>query len=366
MLLHHLLHDLRLTEVCVKRMLSPWLYIDVIYRFSSLYKCQQKYVSTLYKFVENLLHHNDNIKNLATLTSPKTITNHYKNHNIWNVNVDGDDRTDDSNELNKKSKSYVFVEQIRNHIDEGQLTWQDVRDEANVIVAATFETTSTALYLVCLCLAMHPECQDKLYKELIEIFPSPAKCSNYADNSRLTTELSYDGNGSIIFTDVTLEQLEQMKYTEMVINEAMRLFAPVPMVLRSASNEFQLRNGITIPKGTQIGIDIYNMQRRKDIWGPLAHTFNPDKHFGPYTKPHPFAFVPFTKGLRMCIGYRYAIILMKVMLAKIFLNFRLTTCTNVNMENIKIKGTISLKLVEYPLCQLQQRNSLNPNTNNKY
>ena len=49
---------------------------------------------------------------------------------------DVDETTDDSNVLNKKSKSYVFLEQIRNHIVEGQLTWQDVRDEANVIVAA--------------------------------------------------------------------------------------------------------------------------------------------------------------------------------------------------------------------------------------
>lgn len=222
---------------------------------------------------------------------------------------------------------------------------------------------------MCLCLAMHPECQDKLYKELINIFPLPPECANNASNSVATTEeeqLSGDGNGSLVFTDITLDQLERMKYTEMVINEAMRLFAPVPMVLRCASNEFQLRNGIAIPKGTQIGIDIYNMQRRKDIWGPLAHTFNPDNHFGPSIKPHPFAFVPFTKGLRMCIGYRYAIMLMKVMLAKIFRNFKLSSYTNVNMENIKIKGTISLKLVEYPLCQLQKRSSLHTETNNKY
>ena len=56
MLLQHvdLFGNLRLTEVCVKRMLSPWLYTDLIYCYSSLYKRQQKYVSTLHKFVENV------------------------------------------------------------------------------------------------------------------------------------------------------------------------------------------------------------------------------------------------------------------------------------------------------------------------
>lgn len=219
----------------------------------------------------------------------------------------------------------------------------------------TFETTSTALYFVCLCLAMHPEFQDKLYKELIEIFPSPMEYCNHAgtNDSTFREPSSDNGKGKLFFPNIKIDQLERMTYMEMVINEAMRLFAPVPMVLRRASTEFQLRNGRIIPKGTQICVDIYNMQRRKDIWGPLADTFNPDKHFGACTKPHSFAYVPFTKGLRMCIGYRYALILMKIMLAKIFRNFRLYT--NYNMQNLKIKGTISLKLTEYPLCYLQQR-----------
>lgn len=41
------------------------------------------------------------------------------------------------NEVNTKyNKSHVFVEHVRRHIEGGQLTWKDVIDEANVIVAA--------------------------------------------------------------------------------------------------------------------------------------------------------------------------------------------------------------------------------------
>lgn len=35
-----------------------------------------------------------------------------------------------------KSKTHIFVDQVHSYIETGQLTWQDVRDEANVIVAA--------------------------------------------------------------------------------------------------------------------------------------------------------------------------------------------------------------------------------------
>jgi len=178
---------------------------------------------------------------------------------------------------------------------------------------------------------MHPEYQDKLYAEL-------------------SAELPAHGN-------ITLEQLERLSYTEMAINESMRLFAPVPMVLRRAEQDLQLRRDdgdYLIPAGTQIGIDIYNMQRDVRIWGPLAKSYNPDAHFGQDAPPHhAFAFVPFTKGLRMCIGYRYALMLMKLLLAKIFRNYRIRT--EAQLEQLLVKGNISLKLKEYPLCRVERR-----------
>ncbi|XP_037816413.1 probable cytochrome P450 313b1 isoform X2 [Lucilia sericata] len=360
-----------ITEVCVKRMLSPWLYSDTVYRYSSLFKRQRQYINILYEFVENLLEVKQNSN-----TSPSTVTTTtavkkrpmstgmrmHDNENKVKANLQNFYECDNEEEIGRvnKSKSRVFVKQVKQHIEEGQLTWQDVRDEANVIVAATFETTSTALYLVCLCLAMHPEYQDKLYNELVEIFPTNnrktrAHNSGKKDLQESPNQLRNGGYDDLVLTEITLEHLERMTYAEMVINEAMRLFAPVPMVLRQASCDFQLGNGTIIPEGTQIGIDIFNMQRSEQVWGAHATTFNPDKHFATTHKPHPFAFIPFTKGLRMCIGYRYALILMKIMLAKIFRNFRIHT--DAKMSDLIIKGTISLKLCQYPLCELQQRTS---------
>ncbi|XP_037950230.1 probable cytochrome P450 313b1 [Teleopsis dalmanni] len=306
-----------LTEVCARRMLSPWLYPDILYQYSSLYLKQKKVVNVLFGFIENLL------SDLMT-TQDKSADEP--------ANTDNND----NDIFVKRKQKEIFIEQMRNNVNQGQFTWKDVRDEANVTIAATFETTSTALYIVCLCLAMHPESQEKLYAELVEIFP---------DNS--------DTNN--IYHEVTSEHLQRMTYTETVINEAMRLFAPVPVVIRRAMADFELPNGVVIPKGTQIVMDIFNMQRNKDIWGSEAHSYRPDLHFGPdaQLKSHPFAFVPFTKGVRMCIGYRYALMLMKVVLAKIFRNYRLQT--DAKIKDINVKCTISLKLHKYPLCTATKR-----------
>lgn len=179
---------------------------------------------------------------------------------------------------------------------------------------------------------MHPEYQDKLYEELCAELPEEKG-------------------------DIDMDQLERLTYTEMVINESMRLFAPVPMVLRRAGRDLELRREdgqFSIPEGTQIGIDIYNMQRDVRVWGPLARSYNPEAHFGAEAPPHhPFAFVPFTKGLRMCIGYRYALLLMKLLLAKIFRSYCIRT--EARLEQLQVKGNISLKLREYPLCRVQRR-----------
>ena len=149
------------------------------------------------------------------------------------------------------------------------------------------------------------------------------------------------------------EDIEKMTTIEMAINEAMRLIAPVPAVLRTVNNDFSLNSGVVVPKGTQIVLDIFNMQRRTQVWGEEALKFNPELHFGPGANYHQYAFIPFTKGLRMCIGYRYAYNLMTIIIAKLFRNFELKT--SAKLEDLEVKGTISIKLVEYPEITIRAR-----------
>ncbi|XP_064546969.1 probable cytochrome P450 313b1 isoform X2 [Drosophila montana] len=288
----------RITEVCVKRMLSPWLYPELIYRWSRLFDRQQKVVGVLFGFVEQLLQPAVSVVGVEGSDANKHLEQQQQHQQ----------QRQQEQQQRIKSKS-IFIEQVREHVERGQqMSWQDVRDEANVIIAA-----------------------EKLHEEL---------CAELPDHG-----------------DISLEQLERLSYTEMAINESMRLFAPVPMVLRRAGQDLQLRrdDGVyLIPSGTQIGIDIYNMQRDVRVWGPLARSYNPEAHFGAEAPTrHAFAFVPFTKGLRMCIGYRYAQLLMKLLLAKIFRGYRIST--DAGLEQLLVKGNISLKLKEYPLCRVERR-----------
>lgn len=142
-----------------------------------------------------------------------------------------------------------------------------------------FETTANTIAYALLLLAMFPEYQEKVFEELLTIFPE-------------------GGN-----FDVTYAQTQDMVYMDMVLNESMRLMTPVPIVARQTSGYVKLSNGVVLPPGVQIAINAFTMHRRKDIWGPNADIFNPD-NFLPsnINEKHPYAFIPFTKGIRNCIG----------------------------------------------------------------
>ncbi|XP_073831730.1 probable cytochrome P450 313a2 [Musca autumnalis] len=149
------------------------------------------------------------------------------------------------------------------------------------LFGASFETTSTTLYLTILMLAMHPEYQEKAYAEICQLFP---------DNDGGEFKMTY-------------EHITQLTYLDMVIKETMRLFPTISMLGRSAiGGDQKLSNGIVIPDGIEVVIHIYNLHRNKDVWGPEADTYNPD-NFLPCNveKRHSYAFMPFGKGRRFCI-----------------------------------------------------------------
>lgn len=130
-------------------------------------------------------------------------------------------------------------------------------------------------------LAMHNKYQEILFEELQENFPN---------------ESSEEG----FF--ITYNQIKKLVYLDAVVKEVMRVFAPVPLVSRSTCKDVPLSNGIVLPSGIQIVLDIFHLHRRKDIWGIDAHLFNPQHFLINIEDKHPYAFIPFTKGLRNCIG----------------------------------------------------------------
>ncbi|XP_069681252.1 cytochrome P450 4C1-like [Periplaneta americana] len=159
------------------------------------------------------------------------------------------------------------------------------------------DTVAAAINASLHLLGLHPEIQDRVYEELKGIF----KDSGHSP---------------------TLKDLKNMKYLHMVIKEAMRLYPSAPLLARMLTQDLQLGSH-TIPAGVTACVAIFAMQRDPDIF-PNPTQFDPD-NFLPerVVNRHPYAYIPFSAGPRNCIGQKFAMLEVKMVLSSILRRYEM-------------------------------------------
>ncbi len=152
---------------------------------------------------------------------------------------------------------------------------QQVRDEALTLLIAGYETIGEALSWTCYLLAQHPEVESKLRSELQEVLGGRVP---------------------------TVEDVPQLRYTEMVLAEAMRLYPPTWIFIRMARDPDVLPGGVAIPAGAKLFLCPY-VTHRHPRYFPDPERFDPDRFNEEAKQSRPrFAYFPFGGGPRMCIA----------------------------------------------------------------
>mmetsp|Transcript_97063 Transcript_97063/g.222451 ORF Transcript_97063/g.222451 Transcript_97063/m.222451 type:complete len:451 (-) Transcript_97063:209-1561(-) len=113
---------------------------------------------------------------------------------------------------------------------------------------------------------------------------------------------------------VTYKHLEQLTYTQAVINEALRLYPSVPRDPKFLAEDDEIPGVGHFPRGSLLMYLPHAMGRSTKIWGDDAEQFRPDRWIG---KPFPsfFEYPVFQAGDRICLGMRLAWLEMKACLA---------------------------------------------------
>jgi cytochrome P450 len=89
-------------------------------------------------------------------------------------------------------------------------------------------------------------------------------------------------------------------------------------------------------------MSIASLQRRADLIGPDADTFNPERWDG--WKPATWSFLPFNHGPRICLGKNFAVMQMEYVLCRLFQEFtRVELVGDYGQREIKTRLALNTK-----------------------
>lgn len=254
-------------------------------------------------------------------------------------------RSKDAHEQTHDPKDIISIllGQNKGSTAEEQLSDEELIGQMTVLIFGAQDTTSSALSRILFMLATHPIVQDNVRHEI-------QQARSRESNTRLNDD------------NICYDQLLSLPWLDAVIKETLRLYPPVPFVRRTATEtcnvplstpikpsnptQGQPRTALTIPKGTTLFVSIAAPNRSPSIWGPDALEWRPERWLSVQSPgsghrdemmrlPGIYSgMLTFLGGGRSCIGYKFAQIEMKVILATLLSRFSFSTTSDQIVWNL--------------------------------
>ena len=123
--------------------------------------------------------------------------------------------------------------------------------------------------------------------------------------------------------DATLyEAADGIEYADMVLQELLRLYPAINVIMRYCVETCTTSNGTLIPKGTIVYIPIYNVHHNAKLW-PNPEKFDPERFRATQKGTFDSAtYLAFGGGPRMCPGQQYSHIKIKMAMISILKKYR--------------------------------------------
>nr|KAF7429328.1 hypothetical protein H0235_005726 [Vespula pensylvanica] len=238
----------------------------------------------------------------------------------------------DENDIGEKRRM-AFLDQMLELARTGtNLTEEEIKEEVDTIMFEGHDTTAAGSSFVLCILGAHQDIQEQVMEELNEIFKGSDRPCTFQD---------------------TIE----MKYLERVILETLRLFPPVPAIARVLNEDVQLAsNNNILPSGCRIIIPPYKIHRMPEFYSN-PEKFNPD-NFLPekMQQRHYYSFIPFSAGPRSCVGRKYALLKLKVLISTILRNYKILA--DVSEEDFQLQVDIILKRTDGFKIKIEPRQKI--------
>lgn len=137
----------------------------------------------------------------------------------------------------------------------------------------------------------------------------------------------------------TYNQVRNLKYVRMVLNEALRLWPTAPAFSLYAKKDLVLDGKYPLQKGDSVSVLIPKLHRDREAWGEDVEAFRPERFEDPSKVPHD-AYKPFGNGQRACIGQQFALQEATLVLGMVLKHFEFIDHAD---YQLKVKETLTLK-----------------------
>jgi cytochrome P450 len=183
----------------------------------------------------------------------------------------------------------------RDPVDGSSFTLEELLDQVCMLFLAGHETSASALTWSLYLLSHCPHLQDRLLAEIEAV--APVRDFGFGDLKALPTVAN-------------------------VFREALRLYPPVGFFVREASQAQCIRDK-QVAAGSPILISPWLLHRHREIW-ERPDEFDPDRFDTESGKTSAkCAWIPFSRGPRVCIGAAYATQEAGLILASIVRRYRI-------------------------------------------
>ncbi|PSQ47873.1 hypothetical protein BRD15_06395 [Halobacteriales archaeon SW_6_65_15] len=184
------------------------------------------------------------------------------------------------------------------------MTDRQVRDEMMTLLLAGHETTALALTSTFFLLAQHGDVEATLVAEL---------------------DRELDGEPP------TVADVGDLPYLERVVKESMRLYPPVPGIVREPVEDDEI-GGYHVPAGVTVGMS-QHVVHRDPRWYDDPMAFRPERWTDEFERSLPrLAYFPFAAGPRRCIGDRFAMLEARLVLATILQEYHLELVSSPSLD----------------------------------
>ncbi|XP_059350194.1 cytochrome P450 4c3-like isoform X2 [Daphnia carinata] len=249
-------------EIVAARLIRPWIQPDFLFRFSNYSVNQKEALKILHGFTDGVIRKRKLERARYSLDKDTALTNQHQ-----------------EDEFSPKKKRLALLDLLIDASKDGEvLSDTDIREEVDTFMFEGHDTTTASISWSLFLIGSHPHVQGRIDEELDRVFGTEDRPATAVD-------------------------LNELKYLECCIKEALRLYPIGPIIARKLSEDTVI-HGYTIPAHTTVALMTYILHRNPEHF-PDPELYQPERFFEENSqRRHPYAYVPFSAGPRNCIEIR--------------------------------------------------------------